>query len=454
MTQEMEQLRQIEQQIPHQLPSMLGRGLVHNQQQQQEQQHQQQLMTDSPTRPGQLLLLVDDDNTEGHTVADRIRAEEFGSVRVETSMRDAVRAQDRTVRTSIKFDLFLLTVREGEEQDARDRIESAYRDLRGGEESGERLRFAVCENPILELAVDRTLSVHDFRFSRFHAEYRNILKVKSGSDYAFQPQILLVDSGVASDVAGVKAYSFVASEPSLAVQHWHGTVMASLIRDCLPHTPIISYRVANERGGLSGWDFVLGVGTASAAKVINCSLTFRPTDTSMIGVFHRTIAAVYNDPIAQPVIVAAAGNDGLPTLALPAAFPEAVAIASISSRGSLSAFSAWGGRTRDDSLHPWYFVLPGGETDTRAYEVVGTFGEPQSEDVWGTSCATAYASALITHHWATLGPSSTRNEVLESVLNSVDRSIDNYSYEKHGHGIPTWRVSGPKAAQGIPIAAT
>jgi hypothetical protein len=93
----------------------------------------------------------------------------------------------------------------------------------------------------------------------------------------------------------------------------------------------------------------------------------------------------------------------------------------------LSGFSNHSTADQDGNAHPRVFVLPGGEKLTGASpsEWVGT--ATNGTDLWGTSFATAYASAIVADAWdQSVHSSKSADQMVDWLASNADRSMASY----------------------------
>jgi subtilisin family serine protease len=117
----------------------------------------------------------------------------------------------------------------------------------------------------------------------------------------------------------------------------HGTMVAGVVRRAAPGAKIMPLKAFNANGEASLFDVVQAIYYAvdHGAKVINMSFS--------VGVFSPELLRAVNYAARKGVTcVASAGNDGQETIVYPAAFGNAIGVASTSLRDYLSDFSNYG----------------------------------------------------------------------------------------------------------------
>ena len=313
----------------------------------------------------------------------------------------------------------------------------------------------------------------NFRFSKYHQQYRSMLNVPGRSDTALAPKyyrevgdsvpvtIAVLDTGVAADFTPNRE-EFNLTDPERSGQatdeQGHGTIMCKIISDVAPFARIRVFKVWNE-GAAVEWDALAGVLLASKTpSIINVSLRFGLQDVTCsecgrksnlsraLTYSHATRSTVFENVIrlvvdAGSIVVAAAGNENRNELAYPARFNHAVAISSVNSRLKRSSFSNYGTTNSDGQPHENRFALPGGETEPPA-EPIGSFGT-DTRNMAGTSHAAAYATGVVAHFWQRARTEERNPMGLIAAMRMATESPDKkatkfsgYNAAEHGHGIP------------------
>ncbi len=151
--------------------------------------------------------------------------------------------------------------------------------------------------------------------------------------------------------------------------------------------------------------------------------------SSRSAVFEVLIRALQKDD--KVALVAAAGNKGDPDLSFPARFGNVVAIEAINQSGDLSDFSNYSNKDEEGNLHENVFVLPGGMKSP--VEVVGKASD--GTDLWGTSFATAYGSAIAAALWDQNSNWSAPELLTHLRSNADPKSVKSYDAARHGKGL-------------------
>jgi subtilisin len=217
----------------------------------------------------------------------------------------------------------------------------------------------------------------------------------------------------------------------------HGTAIAKIIGDCCPNAPLVIYKVADSSGRASEWDTIAALVADSGADIVNISLGFGLGDTtcSQCGrESHSSRAAVFENALKQvcdagAIVLAASGNDSLSELDYPARFASALAVASVKQDYNLSSFTNHGTRDEDGNNHDRAYAAPGGEYTASAGPTEWIGRSKGNDELWGSSFATAYASAVVAHVWDTLPQPATATSVLAHLKSNVD------SQASYGNGL-------------------
>jgi hypothetical protein len=170
----------------------------------------------------------------------------------------------------------------------------------------------------------------------------------------------------------------------------HGTLVAALIASSAPGANVIPIRMAGTES--TEWDALHALARAVqlGAQVVTFAYRQILAANNPCKTCGLTRTAARSEVFAKMVdwasaggsraILAAAGNDGIGSIARPAGYPGAIPIAALASGGTaLWSFSNWDAAAQLDVL-----ALPGENVAS------GTSGNSYS----GTSFATAYAAAL------------------------------------------------------------
>jgi subtilisin family serine protease len=217
----------------------------------------------------------------------------------------------------------------------------------------------------------------------------------------------------------------------------HGTAIAEVIADFCPNAHLVIYKVADSTGRASELDTIAALVADSGADIINMSLGFGLGDTICPRCgreSHSSRAAVFENALNQvcdagAIVLAAAGNDSLSELDYPARFASALAIASVTEKYALSSFTNNGTTDEEGQAHERVYASPGGECIKGAAPSEWIGESTTTDKLWGTSFATAYASAVVAHVWGTVVQSPTATSVLAHLKSHVETRA------KYGHGL-------------------
>ncbi len=167
------------------------------------------------------------------------------------------------------------------------------------------------------------------------------------SGYGKGVTIAILDTGVENHpaiTATVVRTELVPLPDDPAAQNGHGTAVASLIvgshqlvPGVAPGADLLSIRVADDAGVSNSFTLARGIMDAidAGAQIINISMGSYG-DSPLL---HDAVQAAAD---AGVVIVAAAGNDAMPALAYPAAYPEVLGVGAVDATGTHLDFSNTG----------------------------------------------------------------------------------------------------------------
>jgi hypothetical protein len=398
--------------------------------------------------PGQLILSHDDDDAAAVALVDEIAAAPtYFQVSLLERMDDriAALAQHGASRPRpIGEKHVLLATPVGDEQN---RIASLYREYIGQLRRNTAPERAMRISPNHHIALAAVLPP-DFVFSTLHTtHYLPRIGLASarppGSVFA---TVAVIDSGIdharPTPLNVIAAYDVRAPAASVDDIVGHGTVVASIIDAVAPGVALQVYKVTDGARPTTEWDVLAGLILANRAEVINLSICFGTlpgvkcprcgtvSHSVRSIVFENTLRALASLP-DSPVIVAAAGNDGLPDLAYPARFGNVVAAGAVDSTDALHCRSNSGTTAADGTAHPYVFLAPGGQQGA-ASESVGSVTTPVSVTPYhGTSFAAAYVSGLAARCRSS---GLDRAGTLARLVANADKTYTGY-VPGHGRGI-------------------
>jgi hypothetical protein len=415
-------------------------------------QERQNLVIDAPNEsltkdeivPGQIIIYTSNSNPIANELVNQIRNNLFAQASYIESMADVMERVNLPIRESVDYYLYLVKVPEGQEDSFCRTIELRYTEL-GGEglsrDNFATIRFAAIPNPIFSASSTSAIAstiYHsaDFSFNPIHSAYRDIIRAdRVTTNLSNKACILILDSGIAEDVPFHVAdrRNLIPDADSQGIDDFHhGTAIALLIHDVFPDVQIKSWKIMDSTGKVDGWIFQSAFYAESGADVVNISSVLRTKNRAMVNVLRKVITT-YLKGHKAPVVVASTGNNSQKGFGFPACLPEIVAITSVSYLRRLSKFSNYGGLDVDGNLHKYFFALPGGENDANFFEAVMQVKYPPF-NLWGTSFATPYASAIIAYYSQIFGPID-RQLFLTLLTKLTDRTLSQYTYEKYGNGI-------------------
>ena len=250
--------------------------------------------------------------------------------------------------------------------------------------------------------------------------------------------------GVVVDELNVMEWDDPQLKSDVSDGHGHGTHMASIIARHAPQADYVIVKVADDTGCTTTWHVMAGLATVPDCQVINVSIASSPQATQFAcapmsdELVSANLAAVVRDVSSRDaVVVAAAGNKALAHLAYPARVGDCVAIASVNSNLDLSSFSNHGVVDHAGNPHHAVFVAPGGDEQDphgAVTEQVGTDSATGAQPYFGTSYATAYATAAVALFRAD-NPGHDRSQTIAALTSSADNAFAGYNQQKHGNGL-------------------
>jgi len=193
----------------------------------------------------------------------------------------------------------------------------------------------------------------------------------------------------------------------------------------MANVEIMAEKVLDNTGSGTDYNVALGIQHAvdSGAKVISMSLGSYLFSTTL------QIACQYAWSNGA-ILVAASGNDGLPLVNYPAAYPEVIAVGSIGGTDELSSFSNYG--AEQELVAPGENILS--TMPTYPVYLTTTYGIPQDYAyLSGTSMATPHVAGVAALTWLT-HPGYTNNQI-RGILNGTAIDLGTTGWDKYyGYG--------------------
>ncbi|MCX5583440.1 S8/S53 family peptidase [Streptomyces erythrochromogenes] len=423
--------------------------------------------------PGQVVFGHPSDGP-GAGIADRVTArlredEVFRSLTEKlTGPGSSVGHLDFSIGRKWSYGVQLIGVRRGQELEAVDRINDLILEETvhaAGEyssqwadvlvESGNR----VMSQPVHYVhPLKDALSAEPFSFTTTHQQYIDALNVATEwPAEQSQPAVAVLDGGFSwsryrdqwgdgGQICDDRSLDLVKSAPGTASALTHGTLVSLLALSVCPSAHIFPVRIFGDPAISDGraateWLLMhaLKVALDRGAQVINISMGFGLDDVECpaCGTMARTTRstvlefliahAVRSTTDERPIVVSAAGNDGIGLLNFPARYQSSVAVSSVNSLGNRSQFSNFDGTGH----HPLLFAAPGGDSEKASDEWLA---ESRDRRYRGTSFAAGYVSGLIAHVFSVRNNASV-TEVLGEIGAAADSSRSNYDVKYHGKGI-------------------
>jgi len=213
--------------------------------------------------------------------------------------------------------------------------------------------------------------------------------------------VAVLDTGV-SALAGlgeIRQINLVNPPADPSELNGHGTAVASLIRQVAPAAPILSIRVADDLGSSNSWLLAQGIleAVSNGSKVINISLGSRGHSELVQD------ASAYAQSQGA-VIVASAGNEGLPKISYPAGYAGVISVGAIDAPGDHLLFSNSGSNLTVSA--PGYGLystgingetLSFGGTSASAGVTTGVFAAAASNSITGTSSARDATTSVMSY---------------------------------------------------------
>jgi subtilisin family serine protease len=398
--------------------------------------------------PGELIVCHDSEDHAAYSLLEKIREgtlPESRSMQV-TSLQDKLARMNLKPRSGLRSKFYHFRVPEGEEAFYSNLVHSLYKNesvdlTRRPYFNGFKYSLSITHNGFLS-------GLFSFAMPR-NDDYKAMFGW--GSPSGTSQKILIVDSG-ALDLTKknfIAHQNFVDSNKDATDDHplEHGTAVAEIILDLCPQAELLIYKVLDSNNRASEWDTLAAIAADNDANIINLSLGFglgdvackscgrRESHTSRSAVFESFLNQVIDSGV---IIVAAAGNAGANELKFPARFSKVIAIESINESRSLSGFSNRSNQDQNGNVHQRVFVLPGGEKTigaTNPSEWVGT--DTKGNEIYGTSFATAYASAIVAHVWDQ-NSGLTADQVITLLATYASQKVSpSYDTKIHGNGLMT-----------------
>jgi subtilisin family serine protease len=335
---------------------------------------------------------------------------------------------------------------------------ASQRDLRS-QLLGREPPFVVELNPVLSHASPSASpgGPSDFKIDHTtHTAALNLLNWPAGGSTA-GPSVTVgvIDSGVALGSAppnttarlNVLEWEDPVRRGNVDDGYGHGTRITAVIESILPKASFAIARVIDNSGCTTSWHLMAAMACIANADVVNVSIassidpgTF-PCRSMGTDAASLILESVMRDlqTRSNVIVVAAAGNESRPELALPARYRDALAVVAINTSGRLSGFSNHGVVDHTQGPHPNVFAAPGGDTvktrwgGRRTTEKVGATAKGD-KPYYGTSYAAAYATGVVAAHIAA-NPGITSSKTLSDLRTQADKDPSWYVPQQHGNGV-------------------
>ncbi len=401
-------------------------------------------------RRGELLVSHDPEDPAARALMQRLREGEWKShgIDVDGNLEERVKHLDLALREGVHPTTYLLRVPPGQEVFKMNILHFHYQHemLKAVAQGDFWDGWDESRRTLLISPNHRLSPAFAFATAR-HCSYRRL--VQSPKSSATTRKIAILDSGVDDptrfNIAGVCNFTDDALRSDVTDDYprEHGTAVAGIIRDLCPKAPLVIYKVVDSLGEASEWDTIAALAADSGAGVINASLEFGLGDTHCPTCGrerHSSRSAVFQKILEQvtasgAIVVCAAGNQHKPELSYPARFGCTVAIVAVRENLDLADFTNTGDTDEEGSAHCNVFVAPGGYDDSggAAREAIGTAGN--GDELFGTSFAAAYATAVIAHVCGVVKPGASADQILVHLRSQADATLPGHSAATHGHGL-------------------
>ena len=213
--------------------------------------------------------------------------------------------------------------------------------------------------------------------------------------------VAVIDSGVQAshpDLAGsvIAGPDIIDGDQTPADEHGHGTNVAGIIaaragngigiEGAAPGAKILAIRVLDANNAGNTDDEAAGINAAvdAGAQVINLSVTVGPNVVSQLLPSNALVQAIDRAAKAGVVVVAAAGNDGVPLCAQPVLVGKILCVGAVNRAGTRATYSNYAVRVD--------IVAPGGERRPDEAIISAQLGGGYSA-MAGTSQATPHVAA-------------------------------------------------------------
>ncbi len=232
----------------------------------------------------------------------------------------------------------------------------------------------------------------------------------------------------------------------------HGTLVAAIIQKLAPAADLLSIRISNGSGSLSGAIAGLYLAAENGCNIINMSFSVScdarpcgvcgtpsgsPASVPQMAFFFDRFRQAHPDC----VLIAAAGNrEGYrdPPIAMPAVFSGVIAVGQGNDAGTGPSANSLYGEVPADR----YILAPGGSRDlTNALATVQPYSKPEA--LYGTSFSAAFVSGIASRYVCgyfggecSLGTGglSLPDHVLRQITKAADRAWPAFQPDRHGIG--------------------
>ena len=410
--------------------------------------------------PGRLIVLYDQKDIVAGELLHDIRHNSVRPFIFVSNMRERFRQLNLPIPEGFLSELELLSVAEGTELFAAQRLRSLYLEglLKLQARGTVPPRMAsIIRDPELQMLVapDSLLSLSQagpdvrFQFYNIHSTYKHILGLPDRHGSTGDGVVVaILDTGLDSHT-GIKPskssrnFHDDANSKDVADNNGHGTAVASIIHDLAPDAEIVVLKVG-DGNPISEWNVLAAILVMGQASIVNMSLAFGlgrrtcfdcgrdQSHSSRSTIFEHVLKNVMQQR-PEMIVIAAAGNLNTNQLDFPARYSEVVAVGAVQSTLSRASYSNYGAFDQDGDPHAYFFLAPGGEKG----EFVAATNEQtgQLTEHKGTSFAAPYLAGLMALYQGRVGVKTDRHSTLLHFTSGAKTTFPGYNVADFGNGL-------------------
>ena len=413
---------------------------------------------------GSVIVCHDREDGPAAQLVDTIREGFHSEVEYVAAMDDVI-SSARPHKPHGRFAFHLLETEPGQEIWAAGRLQARYqaefvRAFEHGMMGPGGTAYSIFQDPDRSMVAAPNAAVYlahapsqGFHFdTAVHSAYKSTLNIARAAQTGRRIRIAVVDSGLDVALQGwadSSSRSFHDDTTSTNINdvNGHGTAVASIIHDVAPDADLTVLKIG-DKDRSSEWNLAAALQYLTGPDIINLSVAFslgaqdcqicgrQQSHSSRSAIFERVLADLFLTT-PEVLVVAAAGNGGLPLVDFPARFANVIAVGAVNSSRQVTAYSNTGAIDQSGSPHSRLYFAPGGESG----EFVGTTVDPGGhvgivKNHYGTSFAAPYVSGMIALYLESAsGTNPTASSVLAHFQNNVDTTFSGYNTANHGNGL-------------------